>query len=199
MQSAQDYRDVDLAPTPVKQLHRALNGRWHKQALMAFMVIIVGHLMEHILQAIQIFVLGWPRPQALGALGMFFPWLITSEWLHYIYAFLMLVGLYLLRLPFDGRAGTWWNIALVIQFWHHFEHALLLSQAISRHNLFGSPVPMSVLQLFFPRVELHLFYNAVVLVPMLIALYYHRRAPSESTGAPICNCTHPPRREMAMG
>ena len=32
---------------------------------------------------------------------------------------------------------------------------------------------MSVLQFFVPRVELHLFYNSIVFVPMVIGMYYH--------------------------
>ncbi len=41
------------------------------------------------------------------------------------------------------------------------------------HNLWHKPVPFSVLQLFFPRVELHLFYNTIVFIPMVIGMYYH--------------------------
>jgi hypothetical protein len=156
MQSAQDYQSVQTLRTPVELFHRTLNGRWHKQALAVFMVIVLSHWVEHILQAIQVFVLGWPRPQAFGALGLVFLWLVRSEWLHYIYAFLMLVGLYVLRRPFVGRAGVCWSIALALQLWHHLEHALLISQAMVGHNLLGSPVPVSVLQLFF-RASSYIF------------------------------------------
>ena len=65
----------------------------------------------------------------------------------------------------------WWTAALVIQFWHHIEHALLQGQVLVGHNLFGSPIPLSFLQIAFPtsRVEIHLFYNAVVFAPMVVA------------------------------
>src|SRR5687768_12983340 len=118
MQSAQEHHDVALTPMT------ALNGRWHKQALQIFLVIVLAHWVEHLLQAFQIFALGWPRPQAGGGLGLLFPWLVKSEALHYLYAIVMLVGLFILRPAFDGRARLWWDIALGIQFWHHFEHAL---------------------------------------------------------------------------
>jgi len=39
----------------------------------------------------------------------------------------------------------------VIQFWHHIEHALLQGQVIAGRTLFGSPVPTSIVQLWFPR------------------------------------------------
>src|SRR5258708_30592319 len=146
----------------MKSLMVDLNGKWHETGLRVFLLIVLAHWAEHIFQIVQIFVLNWPRPQALGALGLVFPWLVQSEWLHYIYAFLMLIGLIILRPGFQGRARFWWNIALVIQVWHHFEHLLLLGQALTHTYLFGGTVPMSVLQVFFPRVELHMFYNTIV-------------------------------------
>lgn len=165
-----------------------LNGRYHRMALNVFLVIVVAHWIEHILQAIQIFVLHWPRPQAGGALGLLFPWLVSSEWLHYFYAIVMLIGLIILQPGFQGRARTWWNIALVIQFWHHIEHALLMWQALTQHFLFGRAAPVSILQLFFPRAELHLFYNAVVFVPMIIAMYYHAYPPKGEERQYACTC-----------
>ena len=45
------------------------------------------------------------------------------------------------------------------------------------HNFWGKPVPCSVLQLVFPRVELHLFYNSIVFIPMVIGMYYHMFPP----------------------
>jgi hypothetical protein len=166
----------------------ALNGRWHKRALQAFLVVVLAHWVEHILQAIEIFVLGWPRPQAGGALGLVYPWLVTSEWLHYVYAVVMLIGLVVLRAGFVGRARTWWNVALGIQIWHHFEHLLLLGQALTHLNLFGAAVPTSILQLVFPRVELHLFYNAVVFTPMLVAMWYHLHPTVTEADMTVCGC-----------
>ena len=58
-------------------------------------------------------------------------------------------------------------VAFWIQFWHHIEHFLLILQATTHHNFWGKPVPCSVLQLIFPRVELHLFYNSIVFIPMV--------------------------------
>ena len=66
------------------------------------MVIVLAHWAEHLLQAFQIYGLGWPVPQARGALGYFFPYLVTSEMLHYGYALVMLAGLWMLRPGFTG-------------------------------------------------------------------------------------------------
>lgn len=155
-----------------------LNGRFHRMALTLFMVVVLAHWAEHIAQAVQIWALGRPLPEARGVLGEPFPWLVTSEWMHYGYALVMLVGLLLLRPGFTGRARTWWTAALVIQFWHHFEHLLLLVQRQTGDFLLGRPVPTSLIQLLVPRVELHLFYNGVVFVPMVVAMLLHLR-PSE--------------------
>jgi hypothetical protein len=172
------------AEAPVK----ALNGRYHRLALNMFMVVVLAHWAEHVVQAYQIWGLGWPRPQARGLLGEPFPWLVQSEWLHYGYALVMLIGLVLLRPGFAGRARAWWTVALVIQFWHHIEHLLLLIQAQTHHPFFGRPVPTSMLQLVFPRVELHLFYNSIVFIPMMVAVYFHLRPNAAEQRAATCRC-----------
>lgn len=166
----------------------ALNGSRHRTALNVFLVIVLAHWAEHLVQAFQIYVLGVPRPQALGVLGSAVPWLIRSEWLHYGYALVMLAGFVLLRSGFTGRARTWWTVALVVQVWHHFEHLLLLLQALTGSNLLGRPVPTSILQLAAPRVELHLLYNAVVFLPMLAAMYLHVRPSAHELDETRCAC-----------
>jgi hypothetical protein len=157
-----------------------LNGQWHKPAMQVFMIIIITHLLEHVFQAYQVYGLGWPRKEALGVLGLAYPWLVHSEWLHYGHALFMLLGIAALRPAIVGRARIWWDITFAIAFYHHFEHALLLGQALIHQNLFNSPVPISIGQLWIPRLELHLFYNLIVLIPMLVALYFHRFPPSKT-------------------
>jgi hypothetical protein len=162
----------------LSSVHRSLNGHLHQRAMQVFMAIILLHLSEHIFQAFQFYVLHWSRPQSLGFLGLFYPWLIHSEWLHYGHALFMLVGIAVFMPSMDGKARFWWQITFGIAFWHHIEHALLLGQVIIGQNLFGSPVPLSVVQsLGVPRLELHLFYNVIVTLPMLIALRFHKKAP----------------------
>lgn len=166
-----------------------LNTTWHKRSLQLFMVIVLAHWAEHLTQAVQVYVMGWPRPKAGGFLGLFFPWLASSEVLHYGYALVMLVLLWVLRKGFTGTSHKWWTVALVIQFWHHIEHLLLQGQTLLHHNLIGSPVPVSFLQMVFPksRVEIHLFYNAIVFIPMVIAMYYHMFPPQGEKHA-ACTC-----------
>ncbi|MFF1530220.1 hypothetical protein [Cellulomonas sp. NPDC058312] len=160
-------------------LMRALR-RHHTSCLTVFAVIVVAHWAEHLVQAFQIYALGWPTSEALGVVGLWFPWLIRAEVLHYAYAIVMLVMLWLLRDGFTGAARQWWMLAFGLQFWHHIEHLLLLLQATFGFTLGGGPVPMSLLQFFVPRVELHLFYNTIVTAPMIVAMVLHLRARSRA-------------------
>ena len=166
-----------------------LNGPRHETALRLFVVIVLAHWAEHLLQAFQIYGLGWRVPEARGLLGYFFPFLVSSELMHYGYAVVMLAGLWMLRPGFRGiEDRRWWTIALAIQFFHHIEHLLLQVQYLLGQNLFDRPVPTSLVQLWVPRVELHLFYNTIVFIPMVVAMYFHMFPPTEKAGASTCTC-----------
>jgi len=186
-----------FCPAESPAFYDKLNSQWHERALQIFMAIVLAHWAEHLVQAAQIYLMGWPRPKANGVLGLWYPWLIKSEVLHYGYALVMLVGIWVLRKGFTGTARKWWTAALVIQFWHHIEHLLLIAQATMHHNFWGKPVPFSVLQLVIPRVELHLFYNSVVFIPMTIGMYYHMFPPAEERGRDRCSCAWQPREAEA--
>jgi hypothetical protein len=169
-------------------LYDKLNRQWHKPSLQVFMVIVLAHWAEHLAQAFQVYVLHWPIPASRGVLGLWFPWLVKSELLHYLYALIMIIGLWVFRRGFQGSSYTWWMVAFWIQFWHHIEHALLQTQAIVGHNLFGSPVPVSIVQLWIPRVELHLFYNTVVFIPMVLGMYFHMFPTTGEEPNYECSC-----------
>jgi hypothetical protein len=186
--SAPSIHSATLTSDAGSSFYDKLNSKWHERALQIFMAIVLAHWAEHLFQAYQIYVMGWPRPKANGLVGLWYPWLIKSEVLHYGYALVMLIGIWVLRKGFTGTAKKWWTVALVIQFWHHIEHFLLIYQAATHHNFWGQPVPCSVLQLFFPRVELHLFYNSIVFIPMVIGMYYHMFPPAGEQGHAVCTC-----------
>jgi hypothetical protein len=182
--TAETFR-VDSSRTWVDRL----NSDRHELALRVFTFIVLAHWAEHFLQGLQIYAFGWPVPEARGALGLFFPALIKSEALHYVYALVMLVGLWVLRTGFTGKIDRfWWMLAFGIQFFHHIEHAILQGQVILGQNLMGRPLPTSLVQLWVPRVELHLFYNTIVFVPMVIAMYYHLFPPAEEQVPQQCSC-----------
>lgn len=176
-----------------ENLVETLNTKWHERALQLFLAIVLAHWAEHLVQAYQIWGLGWPIPESRGVLGYWFPWMVSSELLHYGYAFIMLIGLWLLRTGFTGKAYTWWMISFGIQFWHHIEHALLQGQAVAGANLFNSPVPISIVQVWIPRVELHLIYNTIVFIPMIVAMYLHMFPPPGEEQHIKCSCVVKPK------
>jgi hypothetical protein len=147
----------------------------HGTLLKIFVVIMIAHWLEHIVQAYQVYAMGYDRHHAMGLLGQFYPWLVHTEWMHFGYAALTMLGLVILHDGFSGSARTGWNVALIIQVWHLFEHTLLFVQAQGGFTLWGAKEPTSVLQLIWPRIELHLFYNSVVTVPIIIAMIASRQ------------------------
>ena len=200
------------------RLSRLLNSTYHDRAMYVFGFIVLTHWAEHLVQAFQVYALGWPLKDARGVLGMPFPWLVKSEALHYGYAFVMLVGLWVLRKGFVGRQYVWWMIAFWIQFWHHIEHGLLQYQVIVGENFLGAPAPISIIQmlgliegtaatgfnglmsgppqhpftsllLVVRRVEVHMIYNTIVFIPMAIAMYMHMFPTPEEEGHMTCKCS----------
>jgi len=174
--------------SPSLRLMDRLNSQWHKAALLSLLAIVLFHWAEHIVQAYQVFVLHWPRKMAMGILGMYYPWLMSTEALHYGFALVMLIGLWVLRKGFTGTSSRWWMAAFWIQFWHHFEHFILFYQANTHHYWFGGSVPTSIGQIWFPRIELHLFYNTIVFIPMVAAMYYHAYPPARDAVKMVCSC-----------
>ena len=160
-----------------------LNGQYHAPALWIFMLVIVAHWLEHVLQIYQIYGLGWAPAAAGGLLGVIYPQLVESEILHFVYDFIQWGGIILLRPGFQGRARTLWTIAMVIQTWHYIEHVLLMGQYLTGNYLFGAAQQISIGQLWFPRAELHFFYNLFVFVPMVIAIHYYLKPQIESLAA----------------
>jgi hypothetical protein len=178
----------DIVADPSAGFYESLNTRWHRAALWAFVVIVLFHWLEHIVQAYQFFVLHWPRAMSMGVVGMYYPWLMKTEVLHYGFALVMLIGLWVLRKGFTGTSYKWWMAAFWIQFFHHFEHFILFYQAQTHQYWFGGTVPTSIGQIWIPRIELHLIYNALVFIPMVVAMYYHVYPPARDTVKAMCTC-----------
>ncbi len=149
-----------------------LNGSRHVQALIVYMAIVSVHFFEHLTQIYQVHVLGLTPREAGGLFGEVLPNLVANESLHMIYNTLQLTGLILLAYGFrkSRAARGWWIAAIVAQTWHWLEHAFLQVQYLTGHYFYGAIKQMSVLERFFPRVELHFAYNLSVVVPTVVAL-----------------------------
>src|SRR6202162_5884088 len=103
--------NIHTAQAPNATFYEKINSSWHERALQVFMFIVLAHWGEHLFQAYQIYVMGWPRPKANGLIGLWYPQLIKSETLHYGYALVMLIGIWVLRPGLTGRARTWGTVA----------------------------------------------------------------------------------------
>jgi hypothetical protein len=200
-----------------------INAEWHKPALLIYTAIVLAHWGEHLFQAFQVYVLNWPLGKSYGMLGLVWPELVKSEGLHYGYALFMLAAFWVMRKGFVGRSYYWWMAAFWIQFWHHIEHALLQYQVLAGHNFFGAPGPISMIQMLgflegtpesgfaglmagppqhaftalmmaVRRVEVHLFYNGIVTIPMVMAMYYHMFPSPKEESQMHCSCTWHKRR-----
>jgi hypothetical protein len=79
-------------------------------------------------------------------------------------------------------------VSFWIQFWHHFEHFILFYQAQTQRFWFGGTVPTSIGQIWIPRIELHLIYNMLVFIPMVVAMFYHVYPPARETVKAMCTC-----------
>jgi hypothetical protein len=143
-----------------------------KYGMKIFGVLMIAHWLEHIFQAYQVYVMHMDRACALGMLGMKYPWLIRTESLHYFFALLTSIGFIVAGWHyFESRfVIKLWTAGAAASLWHLFEHTLLFGQALSHRYLFGAHQPISIIQLFVPRIELHLFYNSIITVFMVWAL-----------------------------
>jgi hypothetical protein len=134
-----------------------------------FLTIVTVHFVEHLAQIYQLYFLHWERSQCKGALGLWQPWLMHSETLHYTYAVFMLIGLFYLK-----ERNVWWRRAYYLQHYHHIEHLLLVLQMLAGFK------PTGIGGIWFPRIELHFFYNLAVMLPMAIALYEEKNVSGDS-------------------
>ena len=59
-----------------------LNGSQHLRAVLVYLVIVVGHFSEHLVQVAQVFLFGWERGDAGGILGLYLSGVAENELLH---------------------------------------------------------------------------------------------------------------------
>jgi hypothetical protein len=174
----------------IQSWREQLNGPLHERALWIYMVVVLGHWLEHLTQVYQVYIWGWLPKEAGGVLGLWFPGLAASEVLHFTYNLLLWAGILFLRPGFSGRGRKWWTVALAAQSWHFFEHTLLQVQWLTGTYLFGAAQQISIGQLWIPRVELHFLYNLIVFVPLVLGMIYHFYPPASEPGVERCTCAH---------
>ncbi len=150
-------------------------------------VIVQGtHVAEHIIQLIQVYILGIPDDEALGLLGYVFQLQGTEEWLHLVFNLTYLVALLLLVLPlrrFVPQTVAPWAFAafvsgVALESWHNVEHLVIISNVIANG---GCPCPGIVdAALGVSDTVLHFFYNLVAYLSILPPLWYLTRTRSSA-------------------
>lgn len=128
--------------------------------------ILYFHLFEHLTQIVQLYLLGWARMDSLGIIGLVFPILIRSEILHYLFSLFNVVFM----LPLSKK-NKYYYFATILALFHHVEHFGLLMQYLTKDYWFNEAKPMTWLEQFIPRIELHLMYNLIVLSPIILFHY----------------------------
>jgi hypothetical protein len=154
-------------------------------AVLAFYVTVVvvqgGHVVEHIIQLIQVFVLGVPENDALGLLGYVFAFQGTEEWLHIVFnatylAALVVIAWTLLGSPVARSLVPRWSLVAFLIFgvwlegWHVVEHIVIIANVIANN---GCPCPGILdARLGVSDTILHFGYNAIAYAATVLPLAY---------------------------
>ena len=163
--------------------------------LFAAVVVIQGfHVIEHIVQLIQVYVFDVPDDDAFGLLGLVFHPNDTEEWLHLGFNSLYVVALYLLVLPLValvGRGVPLWGFAVYalagvgLETWHVIEHIVIISYVVENQ---GCPCPgIGDRVLGVTDTQLHFVYNAIAYAATVVGFRFAlnaRPAPWEDDDAP---------------
>jgi hypothetical protein len=145
-----------------------------------FMTAVVlvqgGHVVEHVVQLLQVTVFGVPDDRALGLLGYVIQFNGTEEWLHLGYNTIYLVSLYALIVPLWRitpdvlRRSTFWFFVAAsvwVETWHMVEHGVIISHVIANG---GCPCPgIGDVALGVSDTVLHFFYNALAYAGIVAA------------------------------
>lgn len=147
----------------------------HYQWLALFYILVItqgGHVVEHIVQMIQIHLLGLTGAGARGVFGQ-----LDIEWVHFIWNTWVLIAVGLLVWRF--RRNPWLWLTLAIASWHELEHVYIMSVYLSTGKQ-GTPGLLASGGVFgsglgFVRPDLHFLYNMVETTPLVIAFVYQLR------------------------
>ena len=164
-----------------------LRGSFMRRLFVAVIVVQGIHVVEHVIQLIQVFVLGIPEQRALGILGYIFQFNGTEEWLHFAFNITYLSALLVLLGPVRGLvpyAVPRWAFALFafgvgLEAWHNVEHAVIISNVIRNG---GCPCPgIGDVVLAIPDTVLHFFYNLIAYSATVPAFLSVLRSNSEGS------------------
>jgi hypothetical protein len=144
----------------------------------AVMLVQGVHVVEHIIQLVQVFILKVPEDDALGLLGYVYQFKGTEEFLHLGFNATYLLALFVLLVPLRRRmphpipvwAFTTFAVAAVgLETWHMVEHVVIISHALANN---GCPCP-GILDAAtgIPDTVLHFFYNAITYAAVVVPFW----------------------------
>jgi hypothetical protein len=161
----------------------ALRNAWFFPVFAAVVLIQGIHVVEHIIQLIQVFAFGIPDDDALGLLGYVFQFQGTEEWLHLVFNASFLATLYLLLfnlrhfVPRPVPIWAFWAFAVLavgLESWHVVEHMVIISNVIEND---GCPCPgIGDRALGVTDTVLHFGYNLVAYVATVAPFWYLMQA-----------------------
>ncbi len=144
----------------------------HYHWLALFYVLVItqgGHFIEHVVQMIQIHILGLKGLEARGVFGA-----LDIEWVHFTWNTWVIIAALLLIFRF--RANRWLWLTVLIAGWHELEHIIIMASylatgqagtpgLLSKGGLLGGGLPLV-------RPDLHFVYNLIETTPLVIAFVY---------------------------
>ena len=142
-------------------------------------VVIQGvHVVEHIIQLLQVYVYGVPDDDALGLLGYVFAFQGTEEWLHLAFNTAYVLSLCALVFPLRELAlrrvvpawAFWVFLVGGVGFesWHLVEHLVIIANVVRNS---GCPCPgIGDRALDVTDTQLHFVYNAIAYAATLAPL-----------------------------
>jgi hypothetical protein len=146
---------------------------YHWLALYYLLVVTqTGHVIEHVVQMVQIHLLGLRGAAARGVFGA-----LDIEWVHFIWNSWVLLAV--LALVWRFRANAWLWLALVFAAWHEAEHVAIMVTYLNS-GMAGTPGLLSAGGhlgggLPVARPDLHFIYNTVETMPLIIGFPWQMR------------------------
>ena len=176
---------VGIGPRSARTGKGGAPSRWFMGFYTAVVAVQSVHVVEHIIQLVQVYVLGVPDDEALGLLGYIYQFQGTEEWLHLVFNLAFFISLALIATGLvHTRAATsavpilalaaFFVFGVWLEGWHVVEHAVIISNVLANN---GCPCPGIVdAELGVSDTILHFGYNAVAYAATAAPLWFLLRA-----------------------
>lgn len=176
---------MSLAIPDTRPRARSITARPRFLTFYATVAAIQGvHVVEHIVQLVQVYVFDVPSERAFGLLGYVFNFSGTAEWMHLVFNLAYLVSLYVLvvavyELFVAGTVPRWAYRTFLIggvglESWHMTEHFVIIYHVLRND---GCPCPgIGDRALNVSDIQLHFVYNTITYAAVVVPFVYMQRA-----------------------